>query len=68
GDLAHRRLECTANEVDAVPLMRLNRTTAYRSSRPKSGRRNNNEKRKLAPRRLKKAFFRCELNSQSVYL
>ncbi|CCE98621.1 hypothetical protein SFHH103_04131 (plasmid) [Sinorhizobium fredii HH103] len=44
--------------------MRLNRTTAYRSSRPKSGRRNNNEKRKLAPPRLKKAFFRCELNSQ----
>jgi hypothetical protein len=44
--------------------MRLNRTAAYRSSRAKSGRRNNNEKRKLAPRRLKKAFLQCELNSQ----
>ncbi|RAS02276.1 hypothetical protein DEU52_13322 [Ensifer adhaerens] len=48
--------------------MRLNRTAAYRSSRARSGRRNNNEERKLAPRRLKKAFFQCELNSQSVYL
>lgn len=48
--------------------MRLNRIAAYRSSRAKSGLRNNNEKRKLAPRRLKKAFLQCELNSQSVYL
>lgn len=48
--------------------MRLHRTAAYRSSRAKSGRRNNNEKRQLAPRRLKKAFLQGELNSQSVYL